>query len=49
MLHAGETVEECIERAREAIALHLEGMLADDAPIPEEAEHPRAIVIDVAA
>ena len=48
-LTQGETIEECIERAKEAIALHIEGMLADGEPIPIEDEHAQAIVIKVAA
>ena len=31
---AGETIEEAVAMAREAIELHLEGMLEDDADIP---------------
>ncbi len=31
---AGDTFEEAIESAREAIACHLEGLLLDDEPIP---------------
>jgi antitoxin HicB len=32
----GETVQKCMERAKEAIALHIEGLLADGEPIPED-------------
>ncbi len=32
----GETVEECIERAKEAIALHIEGLIEDGEPVPED-------------
>jgi antitoxin HicB len=45
----GETVEECIEHAKEAIALHIEGLIADGKPIPEETERPQVITIRVAA
>lgn len=31
---AGDTFEEAIESAREAIACHLEGLLLDDEPVP---------------
>jgi len=37
----GETVEQCIERAREAIA--------NGEPVPEEVERPQMVTIDVAA
>ena len=45
----GETVEEAISKAREAIRLHIEGLLEDGEPVPEEEEHPQAITIRVAA
>ena len=45
----GETMEEAIERAKEAIALHIEGLVAEVLPVPQEDEHPQAIVIRVAA
>ena len=45
----GETMEEAIERAKEAIALHIEGLVAEGLPVPQEDEHPQAIVIGVAA
>jgi predicted RNase H-like HicB family nuclease len=32
---AGETIEEVVGLIREAIKLHVEGMLADGVPIPE--------------
>jgi predicted RNase H-like HicB family nuclease len=35
--------------AREAIALHIQGMIEDGEPVPEETAHPQALVIDVAA
>ncbi len=34
---AGDTLEEAIESAREAIACHIEGLLLDGEPIPERA------------
>ncbi|MER3486298.1 MAG: HicB family protein [Chloroflexota bacterium] len=43
----GETVAEAIENAQEAIALYLETLEAQSEPIPEEREHPQAIVIEV--
>ncbi len=45
----GETLEEAIAMAKDAIRLHIESLAADGEPIPEEREHPQAIVIDVAA
>jgi len=45
----GESIEECIERAREAIELYIESLLADGEPVPEEIERPQMITIDVAA
>jgi len=45
----GETIEQCIERAQEAIAGYIESLRADGEPIPEEAERPKMITIDVAA
>ncbi|HZK67829.1 MAG TPA: type II toxin-antitoxin system HicB family antitoxin [Chloroflexota bacterium] len=44
----GETVEECVDRAKEAIALHIEGMIADGEPIPQE-QHPVILTVEVAA
>lgn len=45
----GATLEEAITMGRDAIKCHLEGLLADGEPIPEEYEHPQAIVVNVAA
>ena len=45
----GETVEETIKRAKEAIQCHIEGLIADGEPVPEERERPQAITISVAA
>ena len=45
----GESVEEAIAMARDAIRLHLEALVADGEPIPEEQNHPQAIIISVAA
>jgi predicted RNase H-like HicB family nuclease len=41
------TVEEAIELARGAIALHLEGMVADGEQIPTETLRPQAITLEV--
>ncbi|TAK31371.1 MAG: type II toxin-antitoxin system HicB family antitoxin [Chloroflexota bacterium] len=45
----GETVDDCIERAKEAIAGYIESLEAHGEPVPEEKEPLRAIVVDVAA
>jgi antitoxin HicB len=45
----GETVEQCIERAQEAIAGYIESLINDGEPVPEETERPQMITIDVAA
>ena len=45
----GETVDECMERAREAIALHIEGLLARGLEVPEERVQPQLATISVAA
>ena len=46
-LTQGETVEECIERAKEAIALHIEALIETGHPVPEEPEGFRAVVVEV--
>ncbi len=45
----GATIEEAIVMAREAIALHIEGLIAEGLPVPEELEHPQALVLRIAA
>lgn len=45
----GETLEEAIAMAKDAIRLYVESLIADGEPVPEEREHPQAIVINVAA
>jgi antitoxin HicB len=45
----GETLEEAIAMAKDAIRLHVETLIADGEEVPEEREHPQAIVINVAA
>ena len=45
----GETVEEAIEMAKDAIALHIEGLIAHGLPVPEEKEPPQMMVVTVAA
>jgi predicted RNase H-like HicB family nuclease len=45
----GETLEEAIAMAKDAIRLYIDALILDGMPVPEEHEHPQAIVIDVAA
>lgn len=45
----GETVEQCIERAREAIEGYIESLIINGMAIPEEMERPQVITISVAA
>lgn len=45
----GETVEQCIERAQEAITGYIESLIADGEPVPEEAERPQMITIELDA
>ncbi len=45
----GETLEEAITMAKDAIRLHIETLIDEGEPIPEEHEHPQAIIINVAA
>jgi predicted RNase H-like HicB family nuclease len=41
-------VEQCEERAREAIELHIEGLIADGLPVPEEQTPPQVLTVQVA-
>jgi antitoxin HicB len=45
----GETVEEAIAMAKDAIQLYLDFLKERGDPIPVERAHPQAIVVDVAA
>ncbi len=45
----GDTREEALANAREAIEGYLETLKELGRPIPEEQEHPETVVIDVAA
>jgi antitoxin HicB len=45
----GETREEAIAMAKEAIQCHIAGLIADGEPVPVEKEHPQAVTISVAA
>jgi len=45
----GETVEQCLERAREAIEGYIESLKADGKPVPEETAPPQMLTVHVAA
>jgi predicted RNase H-like HicB family nuclease len=45
----GDTVEECIVNAKEAIGLHVEGLSEAGLPVPEEPEEPVFVVLSIAA
>jgi antitoxin HicB len=45
----GSTVVEAMERAAEAISVHIAGLEADGEPVPEEEEPPRMVTVTVAA
>jgi antitoxin HicB len=43
----GETFDEALANAREAIAFHLECLEAEGEPVPEESAAPRLATVDV--
>ena len=45
----GDSIEDAIVQAKEAIQVHIEGLLADGEPIPEERERPQVVTVRVAA
>ena len=45
----GDTEEQCVERAREAIEGYIESLIARELPVPEETEPPRILEVSVAA
>ncbi len=45
----GETIEEAIAMAKDAIRLFVETLIENGEPVPKEREHPQAIVVSVAA
>jgi len=45
----GETIEEAIAMAKDAIRLYIEMLMADDKSVPREYAHPQAVIVDVAA
>ena len=44
----GNSVDDAIAQAREAIQVHIEGLLADGKPVPEERERPLVVTVRVA-
>lgn len=45
----GETLEEAIAMAKDAIRLYIETLQETGEPIPEEREHPQAVIVHIAA
>jgi antitoxin HicB len=45
----GSTIEECRERAVEAIEVHIAGLQTDGQPVPEEVGTPQLLAVTVAA
>lgn len=45
----GNSLDDAIAQAREAIQVHIEGLLADGEPVPEERERPQVVTVRVAA
>ena len=45
----GSTIDECRERAVEAIEVHIAGLQADSEPVPEEVGTPQLLAVTVAA
>jgi len=45
----GASIEECRERAAEAIAVHIAGLEADGEPVPDEVGTPQLLRVTVAA
>jgi antitoxin HicB len=45
----GTTIEECKERAAEAIQVHIAGLQADGEDVPEEVGTPQLLKVTVAA
>ena len=45
----GQTIEECRERATEAVRVHIEGLEAEGQAVPEEVGTPRLLRVTVTA
>jgi len=44
-----ESEEESLKLAEEGIRFHIESLVAEGQPVPEEVEHPRIVRLNVAA
>jgi predicted RNase H-like HicB family nuclease len=44
----GDSIEDALAMARDAIQLHIEGLVADGEPVPEERERPQLMTVQVA-
>jgi predicted RNase H-like HicB family nuclease len=45
----GSSIEECRQRAVEAIEVHIAGLQADGEPVPEDVGSPQLLAVTVAA
>ncbi len=45
----GNSVEDAVAMGRDAIQCHIEGLLANGEPVPEEQERPQTVTIRAAA
>jgi antitoxin HicB len=45
----GETFDEAVAMAKEAIQCHIEGLIADGEPVPKETQGPKIVIVSVAA
>lgn len=45
----GDTVEQCRDRAKEAIAVHFDGLRREGLPIPDELDHPQLLTVSIAS
>jgi len=45
----GRDLQDAIEMARDAIRCHIDGLLKDGLPIPDEDEPPQVLTVDVEA
>ena len=43
----GDTVEEALANACEAITLHVDSLIADGEPVPDEASPPELVAVEV--
>ena len=45
----GESIDECLAHAQEAIELYIEDLVASGEPVPEEKQPPQVLKVTVAA